>query len=130
MSALWLAILIIGGSVVFTAGGVVLGRPLVRRYLGASHNEVMISLFAAAGVIYAVLLGFLVVVVWESYDTAHRTLGEEAATLVPLYRITYGMEAKEGAQLRQLIREYVIANAGDRPLPDWLLRASKRPPQA
>ena len=31
--------------------------------------------------------------------------------------------------VRQLIREYVIANAGDRPLPDWLLKASKRPPQ-
>jgi len=31
--------------------------------------------------------------------------------------------------VRQLIREYVIANAGDRPLPDWLLRASKRPPR-
>ncbi len=109
MSAGLLAFLIIGGSVVFTAGGVVLGRPLVRRYLGASHNEVMISLFAAAGVIYAVLLGFLVVVVWEAYDTAHRTLGEEAATLVPLYRLTYGMEAREGGQLRVLIRQYTQA---------------------
>lgn len=109
MGALWLAILIIGGSILFTAGGVALGRPLVARFLGASHNEVMISLFAAAGVIYAVLLGFLVVVVWESYDSAHHTLGEEAATLAPLYRITYGMEAKEGVQFRTLIREYTNA---------------------
>jgi len=28
--------------------------------------------------------------------------------------------------VRQLIREYVIAHAGDRPLPDWLLKASKK----
>lgn len=31
--------------------------------------------------------------------------------------------------VRQLIREYIIANAGDRPLPAWLLTASgARPP--
>jgi hypothetical protein len=28
--------------------------------------------------------------------------------------------------VRQLIREYIIEHAGDRPLPDWLLAASKR----
>jgi hypothetical protein len=30
--------------------------------------------------------------------------------------------------VRQLIREYVIANAGDRELPAWLLAASKKSP--
>jgi hypothetical protein len=30
--------------------------------------------------------------------------------------------------VRQLIREYVIANAGDRELPAWLLTASKKLP--
>ena len=31
--------------------------------------------------------------------------------------------------VRQLIRDYVIANAGDRELPPWLLKAARRPPQ-
>ena len=30
--------------------------------------------------------------------------------------------------VRQLIREYVIANAGNRELPEWLLTAGKKPP--
>lgn len=30
--------------------------------------------------------------------------------------------------VRQLIREYVIAHAGHRDLPDWLLTASKKTP--
>ena len=30
--------------------------------------------------------------------------------------------------VRQLIREYVIANAGGRPMPDWLLAAAKKTP--
>jgi predicted transcriptional regulator len=31
--------------------------------------------------------------------------------------------------VRQLMREYVIANAGDRELPEWLLRAASAGPK-
>ncbi len=109
MRAVLLAILVIGGAVAFSAFGVLLGRRLIRNHVAAFHNEVMISLFSAAGVVFAVLLGFLVVVVWQSYDGAHRNLADEAATLVPLYRLTYGMEAKEGTEMRTLIRRYADA---------------------
>ena len=109
MGVIALAVLIIGGAIAFCAGGVLIGRQLVRNHVAAYHNEVMISLFAAAGVVYAVLLGFLVVVVWQAYDSAHRNLADEAATLVPLYRLTYGMEAGEGAEMRGLIRRYAEA---------------------
>ena len=108
-----LAIVIVGGTVAFCVIGVLLGRTLIRNHVAAFHNEVMISLFAAAGVVYAVLLGFLVVVVWQAYDSAHRNLADEAATLVPLYRLTYGMEAKEGAEMRDLIRRYADAVIND-----------------
>ncbi len=30
--------------------------------------------------------------------------------------------------VRQMIREYIIEHAGDRPLPAWLLAASRKPP--
>lgn len=109
MGAAGLAVLIVVVSVVFATTGVFAGRRLLRNHIGRSHNEVLISLFAAAGVIYAVLLGFLVVVVWEAYDAAHRNSAEEAATLIPLYRMTYGMEAKHGAEARQTIRAYTYA---------------------
>src|ERR1700741_3657649 len=106
MDAILLAMLIIGGATAFGGVGVLVGRRLIRNHVAAFHNEVVISLFAAAGVVYAVLLGFLVVVVWEAYDDAHRNVAEEASTLVPLYRLTYGMKADEGAEMRTLIRRY------------------------
>ena len=109
MGAVGLGIAIVGGWILFSTFGVLIGRRLIRRHVAAFHNEVMISLFGAASVVYAVLLGFLVVVVWESYDGAHRNLADEAATLVPLYRLTYGMQATEGAELRALIRKYAQA---------------------
>ncbi len=64
----------------------------------------MVSLFAAASVIYAMLLGFLAIVVWEAYDNVHRNIADEAATLVSSYRPTYGMEAKKGADMSALVR--------------------------
>src|SRR6185503_319067 len=113
MSAAGLAILIIALSVGFAIGGVLLGRRLLHRQVAAFHNEVVISLFATASVVYAVLLGFLVVVVWEGYDDAHRNVAEEAASLVPLYRLTYGMQGPHGVASRTLIREYADAVIND-----------------
>lgn len=109
MQSFVLAALVIGASVVFCAGGVVLGRWAIRKHVAAFHNEVLISLFAAAGIVYAILLGFLVVVVWESYDDSHRNVAQEASTLVSLYRLTYGMDAAQGAEMRGFIREYTNA---------------------
>ena len=109
MGAVLLGVAVVGGWTAFTACGVLIGHRVIRKHVAAFHNEVMISLFTAAGVVYAVLLGFLVVVVWEAYDNAHRNLADEAATLVPLYRLTYGMQAAQGTELRTLIRNYAQA---------------------
>jgi hypothetical protein len=106
MEAIWLGLLVVGGTVTFAMGALTLARPFVRARTGAFHNETVIALYAGASVMYAVLLGFMVVVVWQAYDTAHRNVGDETANLVALYRLTYGLEAKEGAQMRGLVRSY------------------------
>src|ERR1700743_134515 len=99
MASIALALLFIVLSVALTTLSVLLGRKLIHRHVSESHNQVMISLFASASVVYAVLLGFLVVVVWEAYDSAHRNGALEAATLVPLYRLTDGMDRENGPPL-------------------------------
>jgi hypothetical protein len=113
MGAVALAIAIVVFSVSFAIVGVLLGRRVLHKQVAAFHNEVVISLFATASVVYAVLLGFLVVVVWEGYDSAHRNVAEEAATLIPLYRLTFGMQGPHGAGSRYLIREYAHAVIDD-----------------
>src|SRR6185437_14461203 len=113
MASIALALLFIVLAVGFTTCCVLLGRGLIHRHVSESHNQVMISLFASASVVYAVLLGFLVVVVWEAYDDAHRNVAEEAAMLTPLFRLTYGMQGPHGAASRTLIREYARAVIDD-----------------
>ena len=109
MAAFGLAVLIVVFAIGFASVGVFFARRLFRKRVGNSHNEVVNSLFSTAGMVYAVLLGFLVVVVWEAYDNAHRNVAEEAAALLPLYRLTYGMEAAHGAEARKLIRAYTVS---------------------
>ena len=91
MNGFLLGILFIGGAVAYAVGGVLLTRHYVHHHVKEGHNDVLVPLFLTAGVIYAVLLGFMVVAVWESYDAAHETASLEAATLVPLYRQTFDM---------------------------------------
>jgi hypothetical protein len=108
-----LAILILGPAVILSMLGVLAGRRLIRDRVDEFHNEVLISIFASAKVVYAVLLGFLVIVVWESYDTARDNVSLEAASLIPLYRLTYGMQPAPGGELRTQIRDYIKAVIDD-----------------
>ncbi len=106
MTALGIAILIIGTSVLFAALGVVFVRRSMHGHVGKGHNDVLVPLFLTAGTLYAVLLGFLVIAVWENYGAAKDNAAEEASTLTTLYRQTNGMPATEQQSLRTLIREY------------------------
>jgi hypothetical protein len=106
MSGILLGILFIGGAVAYAIGGVLLTRHYVHHHVKEGHNDVLVPVFLTAGVIYAVLLGFMVVAVWESYDAAHETASLEAATLVPLYRMTFDMSPAAGAKMRSTLREY------------------------
>jgi Protein of unknown function (DUF4239) len=113
MQGFLLAVLIIGGSAAYGGLGVFLGRKLTKAHVAEGHNDVLVPVFLTAGVIYAVLLGFMVVAVWETYDAAHANVAEEAATLVPLYRETTVMAPEKGAAMRELIRDYAETVAGE-----------------
>jgi hypothetical protein len=63
-------------------------------------------IFLTAGVLYAVLLGFLVVAMWESYDGARANVSEEASLLVPMYRQSEDITPSQGTAMRELIRLY------------------------
>lgn len=106
MSAILLGILAVGGSVLFGVFGVYFGRKLVHHQVVEGHNDVLVPLFLTAGVIYAVLLGFMVVGEWESYDTAKANTAEEAALMVPLYRLSAVMGEDTRNEMHKVIREY------------------------
>ena len=107
MEALILAVAIIGGACLFAAVGVIVTRGYVRHQVGEGHNDVLVPIFLNAGVIYAVLLGFLVIAVWESYGATKENASLEATTMVSLYRLADGMSPAHATRVRGQIRSYL-----------------------
>lgn len=79
------------------------------------HNDVAGFLFSAVGVIYAVVLGFVVIVVWEKYDATLSNVETEIAAVSDLYRTTAGLPQA----LRLEIRNELIRYASDVPNREW-----------
>jgi uncharacterized membrane protein len=65
--------------------GLVLVQRLVPSSLREEHNDVAGFIFAVVGVMYAVLLAFVVIVVWQDYEAAKGTVESEANELAGVY---------------------------------------------
>src|SRR5215472_9527907 len=105
---LWLSavILIVPTTLLAMAGPVI-----VRRYVEVNqlrtNNEVTGFKFATVGVLYAVLLAFAVIVVWERFATAESDVTNEAGAAATIYRISRGLEGEPGEALRAGLTSYI-----------------------
>jgi hypothetical protein len=71
------------------------------------HNDVAGFLFSAVGVLYAVVLGFVVVVVWQKYDNAVLNVENEVDAVGNLYHVIDAFPAGARSQVRSGLRAYV-----------------------
>src|ERR1700733_15086518 len=87
------------------------GPVLVRRRLGLewlrTNNEVAGFKFATVGVIYAVLLGFAVITVWDKFTEAETTVSMEAGAAATIFRLARGIDAQASNALRGGMSEYL-----------------------
>src|ERR1700684_3078379 len=97
----------------------VLGPSLVRRCVTleklTTNNEIAGFKFATVGVLYAVLLAFAIIVVWEKFSAAETTVVQEAGAAVTVYRLSPGLGDKAGADLRDAVTHYLKVAIAD----DW-----------
>jgi hypothetical protein len=95
------------------------GPYLVRRRIRLQHlrgnNEVAGFKFAVIGVLYAVLLAFVVIISWERYHDAERALVAEAGSAATLYRLAGGLDESSAATLRTTLSAYLNSVLKD----DW-----------
>jgi hypothetical protein len=83
-----LAFLTIGGVAVLAVAGLLLTRRVFWRPQYPGENEVAGFLYAVIGVVYGVLLAFVVLVVWERFNATDHAITTEAADLVEVFRDT------------------------------------------
>jgi Protein of unknown function (DUF4239) len=100
-----LAFVIVGGFLVTTAcTGFVVGR-FTSAEVRAQHNDLAGFILAVIGVVYAVLLGFVAIGVWERFENAEARTYDEAANLTVVYRDASSFA--QGHALRAAISRYV-----------------------
>lgn len=80
------AVLVIGGFVLVSLLLARVVRALVPNELLREHNELAGFIFAVIGVIYAVVLGFVAVGVWERFVVAEDRTYDEASSITAVYR--------------------------------------------
>jgi hypothetical protein len=83
-------------------------------------------------VLYAVLLAFAIIVVWEKFSDAETTVAQEAGAAATIYRLSPGLSEQPAANLREAVSNYLrLAIAEDWPAMDrGLPRASQAARQA
>jgi hypothetical protein len=77
--------LLVGATVFLSVAGTLLVRRWVAVEVLERHNEVAGFIYAVIGVVYAVLLGFTAIIVWEQYDKAQAALRGELETQLRAY---------------------------------------------
>ena len=101
------AIVVIGGFVIVSILMARLAAHFARPELLLEHNELTGFVFAVVGVIYALVLGFVMVGVWERFEAAESRTFDEASSLTMVYRDASSFS--DGALLRRDVRMYVDA---------------------
>jgi hypothetical protein len=86
------------------------GLEVVQRLVPAAsrqrHNDVAGFIYAALGVIYAVLLALVVIAVWEEYDAASDTVEQEANAVAEIFWLAHRLPEPEGSHIQELARSY------------------------
>ncbi|MBV8725502.1 MAG: DUF4239 domain-containing protein [Candidatus Eremiobacteraeota bacterium] len=70
------------------------------------HNDVAGYLFSAVGVLYAVVLGFVVVVVWQKYDASVSNVENEVDATADLYHAVDGYTGASRSRIRSDLARY------------------------
>ena len=83
---------------------------MVERFVPADsrrpHNDVAGFIYAALGVIYAVLLALVVIAVWEEYRAARETVEQEANAAADIFWLADRLPEPRGTHLQELLRSY------------------------
>jgi len=108
-------------------GGLILVQRLVPIALRREHNDVAGFIYAVLGVTYAVLLGLMVVAVWEQWEVAKATADDEASSLAEIFWIADRLPEADGYHIQELCRAYAREVVNE----EWpLMEQEKSSPRA
>jgi len=88
----------------------IIGMFIVRRSISIStlesHHEVAGFIYAIVGGVYAVLIAFVVLVVWEQFNSAEERNIHEASCVSTIYRTSRSFDNESKEKIKELLRNY------------------------
>src|SRR5215216_6637431 len=99
-------LLIVAVATVVAVGGLVLVQRLVSTERRKQHNDVAGFIYAVLGVSYAVLLGLMLIAVWEQWNAAQDVASDEANELAGIFYFAHALPQPEGRHIQELARSY------------------------
>jgi predicted nuclease with RNAse H fold len=91
------------------------------------YNDVAGFIYAVLGVAYAVLLGLMVVAVWQDWQAAEDTATEEANELAAVFWLAHSLPESQARDVQELARSYARVVIQE----EWpLMRQGKASPKA
>jgi hypothetical protein len=118
---------VVGLSVLIAVAGLTVVQRLVPSTTREEHNDVAGFIYAVLGVAYAVLLGLVIIAVWESFAEAGDTADQEASEVAEVFWLAHRLPEPERHQLQQLARSYAQVVVDE----EWpLMREGRASPRA
>jgi len=131
----WAGVVVVAGFLFSTLFVGYLVATFTSEEIRAAHNDRAGFILAVIGVIYAVLLAFIAIGVWERFQGAEARTYDEAGSLATVYRDA-GSFPEETERLRVALRAYVhsvidhewpqMSRGARSPISDALLEAADR----
>jgi hypothetical protein len=97
---------VVGGTCLVALAGLEVVQRLVPAESRQPHNDVAGFIYAALGVIYAVLLALVVIAVWEEYEAASVTVEQEANAAADIFWLAHRLPEPRGTHIQELVRSY------------------------
>ena len=106
LHTIFYGVLVVGGVCLLALLGFELVHRLVPAVSRQRHNDVAGFIYAALGVIYAVLLALVVIAVWEEYSAAGNTVEQEANATAEIFWLGNRLPEPVGLHVQELAKSY------------------------
>ena len=93
-------LLIVAVATLVAVGGLVLVQSLVSTERRKQHNDVAGFIYAVLSVSYAVLLGLMLIAVWEQWNAAQDVASDEANELAGIFYFAHALPQPEGRHIQ------------------------------
>jgi cation transporter-like permease len=95
------------GAIIISVAGLFIIRLIMPAHKIKLHNDVAGFIFATLGVIYAVLIAFMVIVAWQDFDRATTNVTREANYIADVYRDSEAFSPAFKNKVRTSLDKYV-----------------------